>query len=100
MVGLGQWQWHTQARVRQHEIVVHLEQSQLLTQSGFVFAQGVDPPTERRHMADKALDGAPSGARDVVATFGFALAFWQPSLTCSLDNPLILLAESWIVGKS
>jgi len=40
------------------------------------------------------------GARDVVATFGIALAFWQPSLTCSLDNPLEFLAEGWIVGNS
>ena len=31
---------------------------------------------------------------------GFALAFWQPSLTCSLDNPLEFLAEGWIVGSS
>jgi len=28
-----------------------------------------------------------------------ALAFWQPSLTCSLDNPLEFLAEDWIVGS-
>jgi hypothetical protein len=71
-----------------------------MTQSGFVFAQGVDSPTERRHMAEKALDGAPSGARDVVATFRCASAFWQPGLPCSLDNPLILLAEGRMVGKA
>ena len=29
-----------------------------------------------------------------------SLAFWQPSLACSLDNPLELLAEGWIVGSS
>src|SRR5207249_6636507 len=29
-----------------------------------------------------------------------ALAFWQPSLTCSLDNALEFLAEGWIVGSS
>ena len=57
-------------------------------------------PSRPAFSADKALDGAPSGARDVVATFGFALAFWQPGLTCSLDNPLILLAEGRIVGKA
>jgi hypothetical protein len=31
---------------------------------------------------------------------GYALAFWQPSLTCSLDNPLEFLFEGWIVGNS
>src|SRR4029453_10079508 len=44
--------------------------------------------------------GGASGGTDMVASFGFPLAFWQPSLTCSLDNPLILLAERWVVGKS
>ena len=29
-----------------------------------------------------------------------ALAFWQPSLACSLDDPLEFLPESWIVGSS
>jgi len=38
--------------------------------------------------------------RDVVAAFGVALVFWQPSLACSLDNPLEFLAEGWIVGSS
>jgi hypothetical protein len=44
--------------------------------------------------------GRVSGARDMVATFGFALVFWQPGLTCSLDNPLVFPAESWVVGGS
>jgi len=29
-----------------------------------------------------------------------SVAFWQPSLACSLDNPLEFLAEGWIVGSS
>jgi hypothetical protein len=29
-----------------------------------------------------------------------SLALRQPSLTCSLDNPLEFLAEGWIVGNS
>jgi hypothetical protein len=49
--GLGQWQ--AQAGMGQTEVVVHMEQGQLLTQPSFVFAQRVDPPTDRRHMLAK-----------------------------------------------
>ena len=31
---------------------------------------------------------------------GAALASWQPSLACSLDDPLVFLAKGWIVGSS
>ena len=48
---MGQWQ--AQTRMRQDEIVIRLEQSQLVTQSRFVFAQRVDPPTDGRHMLTK-----------------------------------------------
>jgi hypothetical protein len=40
----------TQAGVRQHEIVIPLEQGQLLAQPGFVFAQRVDPTTNGGNM--------------------------------------------------
>src|SRR5882724_2623880 len=53
MDGLGQWQWQTQARVRQHEIVVYMVQSQLLTQARFVFAPRVDAPPDGRDMLAK-----------------------------------------------
>src|ERR1043166_2955869 len=36
------------ARVRQHEIVIDLEQSQLLPQARFAPAPGVDPASDRR----------------------------------------------------
>jgi hypothetical protein len=49
----GQWQWQTQALVRQHEIVIHMEQSQLLTQARLVFAQRVDSPPDGRDMLAK-----------------------------------------------
>jgi hypothetical protein len=35
--------------VRQAKIVIHLEHGQLLMQPGFMFAQGIDAPTDRRH---------------------------------------------------
>ena len=55
-----------------------------------------------------ALDDTWDGRGRAVAITGDAgkgrdrrpLAFWQPSLTCSLDNPLEFLAEGWIVGSS
>ena len=48
---LGQGQ--TQAGVGQHKIMIGVEQSQLLTQPGFVFAQRIDPTPDRRHMLAK-----------------------------------------------
>ena len=45
-------------------------------------------------------DGLGLSAEPMVASFGFPLAFWQPSLPCSRDNPLELLAEHWVVGMS
>jgi hypothetical protein len=47
------WQGHAQAGVGQDKIVVGVEQSQLLTQSRFVFAQRVDPSPDGRHMLAK-----------------------------------------------
>jgi hypothetical protein len=47
------WQGQAQAGMGQNKIVVCVEQSQLLTQSRFVFAQRVDPTTDRRHMLAK-----------------------------------------------
>jgi len=49
------------------------------------------------HAEGNATSGWTSGAR---AGFGFPSALWQPSLTCSLDNPLEFLAVGWIVGSS
>jgi hypothetical protein len=50
-INLGQRQ--AQAGVRQYEIMISVEEGQLLTQSGFVFAQGVDPPPDGGHMLAK-----------------------------------------------
>jgi hypothetical protein len=36
----------------------------------------------------------------ILAAFGFASAVWQPSLACSLDNPLVFSAERRVVGGS
>ena len=46
-------QGHAQARVGPHEGVLHLEERQLLTHSGFVVAQGGAAPTDRRHRRAK-----------------------------------------------
>jgi len=55
-------QGNAQARVGQHEVVVCLKESQLMTQPSFVFAQRGDPTPDRRHMLAKiqieALDKA------------------------------------------
>jgi hypothetical protein len=37
----------------QHEIMVDVEDRHLLAQPGFVFAQGIDPSPNRRHMLAK-----------------------------------------------
>jgi hypothetical protein len=37
-------------------------------------------------------------ARDSEPGFGFASAFWQPSLAGSLDDPLVLFAERRVLG--
>jgi hypothetical protein len=39
--------------VRQAKIVVRLEHGQLLTQSGFLLAQCIDPTPNRHHMLTK-----------------------------------------------
>jgi hypothetical protein len=51
--GLELWQGQAQAGMGQHKIVVGVEQSQLLAQSRFVFAQRVDPPTNGCYMLTK-----------------------------------------------
>ena len=48
MAGIGQWQ--AQAGMRQHEVVIGVEERQLLTQARFVFAQRVDSPPDGRDM--------------------------------------------------
>ena len=64
-------QGQAQVRVGQHEVVIHLEQRQLLTQPGFVFAQCIDPSSHRRHMLAKVQVEALDKARvDFPAPFG------------------------------
>ena len=45
--------WQAQAGVRQHEVVIGVEDRQLLAYAGFVFAQRVDPPPNGRDMLAK-----------------------------------------------
>src|SRR5262249_35442071 len=42
-------QWLAQTRMRQHKVVIDLEQDQLIPQARFALAQGVDPAPDRRH---------------------------------------------------
>jgi hypothetical protein len=59
------------AGVGQHEVVGYLEERQLLRQSRCVFAQRVDPPTNRRHRLTKvAMQALDKSAIDLPTPLG------------------------------
>ena len=59
------------------------------------------PRREGRESPEESDRDAPGSGRGRahLSTRTLSLAFWQPSLTCSLDNPLEFLAKGWIVGS-
>lgn len=64
----GYWlhQYLSQAGVREHEIVIHLEQDQLLAQAGRAFARGRAPASNRCHPLTQAeIDPLNKGGIDL-----------------------------------
>ena len=67
------------AGVRQHEIVIDLEQHQLILQARFALAERVDPAPDRRHpLADVEVESFHKGGVDGPATRRQDLLDGQP----------------------